>query len=110
MIAADMLDKARSVRIEDELLRRRIKLRGKKGAHWGPCPICGAHHIHAFLRGCYPYAANEHHHAHNIRGDRQFSFGNRPLPDAFPDGRESLKSERALWDDRRRPAGTVFGS
>src|SRR5258708_1094572 len=41
MIAADVLDKARSVRIEDELLRRRIKLRGKKGALWGPCPICG---------------------------------------------------------------------
>ena len=39
MIAADMLDVARSVRIEDELARRGIKLRGRVD-RCGPCPRC----------------------------------------------------------------------
>jgi putative DNA primase/helicase len=36
-----VIDRARSVRIEDELFRRGIKLRGRNGALEGPCPICG---------------------------------------------------------------------
>ena len=41
MIPADVLDRARSVRLEDELSRRGIKLSGKNGSLSGPCPICG---------------------------------------------------------------------
>jgi len=41
MIAAASLDRARSVRLEDELSRRGIKLRGRNGALEGPCPACG---------------------------------------------------------------------
>lgn len=40
MTYADMLDVARSVRIEDELARRSIKLRGRVD-RCGPCPQCG---------------------------------------------------------------------
>jgi putative DNA primase/helicase len=41
MIAADALDRARSVRIEDALCQRSIKLSAKGGSLSGPCPICG---------------------------------------------------------------------
>jgi phage/plasmid primase-like uncharacterized protein len=40
MIPADMLDVARAVRIEDELARRGVKLRGGVD-RCGPCPRCG---------------------------------------------------------------------
>jgi phage/plasmid primase-like uncharacterized protein len=39
-VLADMLDVARAVRIEDELSRRSIKLRGRVD-RCGPCPRCG---------------------------------------------------------------------
>jgi putative DNA primase/helicase len=39
-VLADQLDAARSVRIEDELARRGIKLRGRVD-RCGPCPQCG---------------------------------------------------------------------
>jgi hypothetical protein len=41
MIAAGVIERARSVRIEDELSRRGIKLRGRNTALEGPCPVCG---------------------------------------------------------------------
>jgi hypothetical protein len=40
MIAADVIDRARAVRLEDELSRRGIKLRGGVD-RCGPCPVCG---------------------------------------------------------------------
>jgi CHC2 zinc finger len=41
VIAAALVDRARNARIEDELFRRGIKLRGRNGALDGPCPVCG---------------------------------------------------------------------
>jgi phage/plasmid primase-like uncharacterized protein len=41
MIAADVLDTARFVRIEDELSRRGIKLSAGIAERCGPCPVCG---------------------------------------------------------------------
>jgi putative DNA primase/helicase len=42
MIFADFIAQARAVRIESELARRGIKLRGKI-ERAGPCPVCGGH-------------------------------------------------------------------
>jgi hypothetical protein len=42
MIAADLIDRARSVRIEDEISRRGIRLRGSVNRA-GACPVCGGH-------------------------------------------------------------------
>jgi putative DNA primase/helicase len=38
---ADLIDRARSARIEDELARRGITLRGRGSERCGPCPQCG---------------------------------------------------------------------
>lgn len=35
------IEQARAVRIEDELARRGVKLRGRRGSLEGPCPVCG---------------------------------------------------------------------
>jgi phage/plasmid primase-like uncharacterized protein len=39
-IDADAIAAARAVRVEDEIARRRIRLRGKV-ERVGPCPVCG---------------------------------------------------------------------
>jgi hypothetical protein len=39
----DWVERARAVRIEDEIARRGIKLRGHKPDHCGPCPRCGGY-------------------------------------------------------------------
>ncbi len=41
MIDAGLIERARSVRIEHELARRGIKLRGRGSERCGPCPQCG---------------------------------------------------------------------
>jgi hypothetical protein len=41
MIPADLIECARAVRIEDELARRGITLRGRGSERCGPCPQCG---------------------------------------------------------------------
>jgi hypothetical protein len=40
MIASDIIDRARAIRLEDEIARRNIKLKGKVDRS-GPCPVCG---------------------------------------------------------------------
>jgi phage/plasmid primase-like uncharacterized protein len=40
MIAPHIIERARAVRIEDEIARRGIHLRGAVD-RWGPCPVCG---------------------------------------------------------------------
>ena len=42
MIAADLIERAHAVRIEDEVARRGIKLVGRID-RCGPCPQCGGH-------------------------------------------------------------------
>jgi hypothetical protein len=41
MIPSEQIDRARAVRLEDEISRRGIKLRGRNGSLEGPCPVCG---------------------------------------------------------------------
>jgi hypothetical protein len=38
---AALVNEARAIRVEDEIARRGIKLRGNKPDRCGPCPICG---------------------------------------------------------------------
>ncbi len=40
-MTSEQIDRARAVRLEDEISRRGIKLRGRNGALDGPCPVCG---------------------------------------------------------------------
>lgn len=53
------LEVARSIRIDDELSRRGIKLRGRNGSLEGPCPVCG---------GTDRFAVNTKKPAFNCRG------------------------------------------
>lgn len=41
MIPSEQIDRARAVRLEDEISRRGITLRGRNGSLEGPCPVCG---------------------------------------------------------------------
>jgi hypothetical protein len=41
MIAPSIVQRARAVRIEDEIARRGIKLRHVGAELIGPCPVCG---------------------------------------------------------------------
>jgi DNA primase len=52
-------EQARAVRIEDEIVRRGIKLRGRNGSLEGPCPVCG---------GTDRFAVNTKKPAFNCRG------------------------------------------
>lgn len=38
---SDLADRARQIRIEDEISRRNIKLSGRGPERYGPCPVCG---------------------------------------------------------------------
>lgn len=40
-IAAHIIEQAKAIRIEDEIARRGITLKGKRVARYGPCPVCG---------------------------------------------------------------------
>jgi hypothetical protein len=42
VISTDQIERARSVQIEDEIVRRGITLRGRT-ERCGPCPLCGGH-------------------------------------------------------------------
>jgi CHC2-type zinc finger protein len=41
MSPSEQIDRARAVRLEDEIFRRGIRLRGRNGSLEGPCPVCG---------------------------------------------------------------------
>lgn len=58
MISDEVIERARNVPIEDELVRRGIKLRGRN-ARCGPCPVCG---------GRDRFAVNIRKQAWNCRG------------------------------------------
>jgi hypothetical protein len=59
MIPSEQIDRARGVRLDDELSRRGIKLRGRNGSLEGPCPVCG---------GTDRFAVNTKKPAFNCRG------------------------------------------
>jgi RecA-family ATPase len=59
MIPTEQIDRARAVRLEDEISRRGIRLRGRNGSLEGPCPVCG---------GTDRFAVNTKKPAFNCRG------------------------------------------
>lgn len=59
MIPSEQIDRARAVRLEDEISRRGIELRGRNGSLEGPCPVCG---------GTDRFAVNTKKPAFNCRG------------------------------------------
>jgi AAA domain/CHC2 zinc finger len=59
MIPSEQIERARAVRLEDEISRRGIKLRGRNGSFEGPCPVCG---------GTDRFAVNTKKPAFNCRG------------------------------------------
>jgi hypothetical protein len=61
MIGASLIERARAVPIEGELVRRNIKLRGGV-ERWGPCPRCG---------GVDRFSINRRKQVFNCRGCRQ---------------------------------------
>jgi CHC2 zinc finger len=127
MIPADRIERARAVRIEDEVERRGIKLAGRFDRS-GPCPVCGgrdrfAIHLRKqcfncrgcgahgdvialamFLDGCDFRAAVET--LTGERAGRPPSEPRRPIPTVqADDGRVGLAAR--IWDTAVPIAGTA---
>jgi hypothetical protein len=117
----DLIDQARAVRVEDEIARRGIKLRGNVD-RCGPCPVCGGRDRFAInvrkqcficrgsaagdviamvehLDGCNFVAAVE-----TLTGEDRPVGGARPAP--APAKPKSDSPWRHIWGEARAPAGT----
>jgi hypothetical protein len=125
MIAAALIDRARSVRIEDELSRRGIKLSGRNGALEGPCPVCGGTDRFAVslkkqvfnCRGCgakggdaialvqFLDGPNFKEAVESLCGD-QLRYGDSPHIAPAP----AAPPKPAIDDDNRQRAGDIWRS
>jgi hypothetical protein len=133
-VRAALIDRARAVRIEDEIARRGIKLRGRVDRA-GPCPICGGHDRFAIniRKQCFicrsaasgdVIAMTMHLDGSNFaaavetlagerwpdRVDLSFRYDTSPVPTKkTEDDHERQQHRKAawLWSQRRPIAGTI---
>jgi hypothetical protein len=122
---ADLVDQARRVRIEDEIARRNIRLRGNID-RCGPCPACGGRDRFAInvrkqcfiCRGGYVIAMVQHlDGATFARAVETLTGEKRPPPRATPapakaKGNEEYEREQHrkaawLWQRQRPVASTI---
>jgi phage/plasmid primase-like uncharacterized protein len=129
MIPAEAIERARCVRIEDELERRGIKLRGRV-ERAGPCPICGGNDRFAinvkkqiFLcRGCNVggdvIALVRHLDAVDFAAAVEFLAGDRARPQAKPPPQTTRQGDVETYAQQQhrkagrlwRRRGTIIGS